>query len=631
MRSPAAAASPTGAAPSTTSAASASGTSSRTCTRRTDCMPPGWTSVYERDAVTTGLAPRRRRVRPPAGAVGAGLRADAVLRQPVALPRAARPSRVCTTSRRRSPTSSPCPQILFLVAAPLYLAADPGRPAASIAEYLAHAGPYLGVLVAFFVAMLGGRDALADVPEHGVRQPDHGGRDRPSTGRRPPWRRDAEDAGNGGCRGTSAGRSSPPSCCCRRSSSCVVRLPAGCLRRGRGMGGDQRLLARSAPWPPSRSGRQRSPLREDRAVVRRRCSASSASLRQPSRSPSASGSPNAPLADSRCTAPDRRRRGPRRRRSPRTEPVPLRRSRRRPAPVVPARSRCPRRYDRAAPSQRAQLAPPASGTYVGVSAEGMQSVADGVARWSDTHAGARPAIVNWFQHWGSGENRFREDWVQTVAAQGAVPMITWEPWAKPEGKYADPEQTGLPARADRRRHVRQVHHGVGSGGRRLWRPDPAAVHARVQRRLVPVVDRPAGTDRRAVRRGVAPRPRHLRASGGDERLVGLVGHRRPAGPAARLSRRRRRRLGRHDDVELGVAGVRRVVRLLGRCAPRSMPSSSPTASRSCCPRSATNGDAGGDVGGVVRGHVRHHRASTAARSAPSSCSTCRTTSGRTTG
>ena len=63
-----------------------------------------------------------------------------------------------------------------------------------------------------------------------------------------------------------------------------------------------------------------------------------------------------------------------------------------------------------------------------------------MVRWSETHGGARPAIVNWFQHWGSHENRFREDWVRNVAAQGAIPMITWEPWAKPDGKYADPEQ-----------------------------------------------------------------------------------------------------------------------------------------------------------------------------------------------
>ena len=86
------------------------------------------------------------------------------------------------------------------------------------------------------------------------------------------------------------------------------------------------------------------------------------------------------------------------------------------------------------------LAVPADGAYFGVAHEGMHTTEGGVEDWSRAHAGARPAIVHWFQQWGSGENRFREDWVRDVAAQGAVPMISWEPWAKPVGEYAAPEQ-----------------------------------------------------------------------------------------------------------------------------------------------------------------------------------------------
>lgn len=84
---------------------------------------------------------------------------------------------------------------------------------------------------------------------------------------------------------------------------------------------------------------------------------------------------------------------------------------------------------------------PARGAYLGVAAEGIQREPEAFDEWSAAHAGARPAIVHWFQHWGSGENRFRADWVANVSAAGSVPMITWEPWAKPDGLYADPQQT----------------------------------------------------------------------------------------------------------------------------------------------------------------------------------------------
>ena len=61
------------------------------------------------------------------------------------------------------------------------------------------------------------------------------------------------------------------------------------------------------------------------------------------------------------------------------------------------------------------LAVPADGAYFGVAHEGMHTTERGVEEWSRAHGGARPAIVHWFQQWGSGENRFREDWVRHVA------------------------------------------------------------------------------------------------------------------------------------------------------------------------------------------------------------------------
>ena len=101
--------------------------------------------------------------------------------------------------------------------------------------------------------------------------------------------------------------------------------------------------------------------------------------------------------------------------------------------------------DRAADPLR--LAPPVSGTYWGILSEEVQQHPQGVARWTGSHDGAAPQIVQWFQQWGTGENRFREDWVRNVAAAGAVPMITWEPWAKPDGEYADPTQSRFGLRA----------------------------------------------------------------------------------------------------------------------------------------------------------------------------------------
>jgi hypothetical protein len=93
------------------------------------------------------------------------------------------------------------------------------------------------------------------------------------------------------------------------------------------------------------------------------------------------------------------------------------------------------------PPVKTKLAAPATGSYLGVSALGLPDRDVDLAAWSASHAGAQPAIVNWFQQWGSGENRFRADWVHEVAASGAIPMITWEPWAKPDNSYTDPTQS----------------------------------------------------------------------------------------------------------------------------------------------------------------------------------------------
>lgn len=95
----------------------------------------------------------------------------------------------------------------------------------------------------------------------------------------------------------------------------------------------------------------------------------------------------------------------------------------------------------AAPPAARQIAvaAPKTGTYLGVFNPSLPFRRGGIAAWSRAH-GLDPHIVHWYQQWGSGEPRFREDWLKRVARSGAIPMITWEPWQKPAGSVHDAEQ-----------------------------------------------------------------------------------------------------------------------------------------------------------------------------------------------
>jgi hypothetical protein len=90
------------------------------------------------------------------------------------------------------------------------------------------------------------------------------------------------------------------------------------------------------------------------------------------------------------------------------------------------------RSDREVPGERVRLEPPAVGAYLGVMTDEPPEVDAGVVGVT--------AIVHWFQQWRSGEVRFRTDWLEATAASGAVPMITWEPWQRPEGSPSAPSQ-----------------------------------------------------------------------------------------------------------------------------------------------------------------------------------------------
>ncbi|MFI7601328.1 glycosyltransferase [Actinoplanes sp. NPDC049681] len=84
-----------------------------------------------------------------------------------------------------------------------------------------------------------------------------------------------------------------------------------------------------------------------------------------------------------------------------------------------------------------RLVPPTTGAYFGLShGDGGTTPAE-VLR---TYAGDRVQLVQWFQQWRSGEVRLREDWLNAVSEAGSVPMIVWEPWARPPGGYSSPDQ-----------------------------------------------------------------------------------------------------------------------------------------------------------------------------------------------
>jgi cellulose synthase (UDP-forming) len=90
----------------------------------------------------------------------------------------------------------------------------------------------------------------------------------------------------------------------------------------------------------------------------------------------------------------------------------------------------------AAPAEvtvRVGLAAPDRGAYLGFTSDALPYDLGEADRWARNVT--EPQIVHWYQQWGSGDSRFRGDWLSEVAASGRVPMISWEAWAKPEGSF----------------------------------------------------------------------------------------------------------------------------------------------------------------------------------------------------
>lgn len=85
------------------------------------------------------------------------------------------------------------------------------------------------------------------------------------------------------------------------------------------------------------------------------------------------------------------------------------------------------------------LAPPKTGFYLGVynpAAAGPPKHPLSLTRYP----GANLRIIHRFQAWWGSDRFLGRDWLDAVAASGAVPMISWEPWRKPDGSVSAPTQ-----------------------------------------------------------------------------------------------------------------------------------------------------------------------------------------------
>jgi len=111
------------------------------------------------------------------------------------------------------------------------------------------------------------------------------------------------------------------------------------------------------------------------------------------------------------------------------------------------------------------LAPPKQGIYLGVY---NRSVAGPPARPLSMrrYPGAGMRIIHRFQAWWGNDRFLGKRWLDAVAARGAVPMVSWEPWRKPRGSVASPNQ--------RRGIVKQIARGRHDAYVRKWARDAVA-------------------------------------------------------------------------------------------------------------------------------------------------------------
>ncbi len=134
-------------------------------------------------------------------------------------------------------------------------------------------------------------------------------------------------------------------------------------------------------------------------------------------------------------------------------------------PAPPTAASASRATERTAPLRQVVLAPPTHGTYFGIYNPDLLRRPRALQRWNRRH-GVQATIAEWFQQWGSGETRFRADWLAMLARQGAVPLITWEPWRKPEGAVVGARQPAF--------RLERIASGAYDGYIRNWARAAAA-------------------------------------------------------------------------------------------------------------------------------------------------------------
>ncbi len=110
------------------------------------------------------------------------------------------------------------------------------------------------------------------------------------------------------------------------------------------------------------------------------------------------------------------------------------------------------------------FAPPAKGVYLGVY---NPAVAGPPHRPVSTarYPGAKLRIMQRFQAWWGNDRFLGPDWLNAVAAQGAIPLITWEPWKR---------NGSVQAKKQRRAVVRQIALGKHDAYVRKWARDAVA-------------------------------------------------------------------------------------------------------------------------------------------------------------
>lgn len=89
-----------------------------------------------------------------------------------------------------------------------------------------------------------------------------------------------------------------------------------------------------------------------------------------------------------------------------------------------------------APQPHTRLLPPRRGVYMGVYDADFQQGEVSTAEYGD----ANMRILHRYQQWWGDSRDFDRTWADKVAEDGRVPMITWEPWLKPENSVTDPDQ-----------------------------------------------------------------------------------------------------------------------------------------------------------------------------------------------